>query len=74
MEILSNKSRRLKHNAKLKEQHKKALRRSKQKDTRFYAKNVYGSINRLLSRMSNEYSEEEIKRLKGILENKAPAL
>lgn len=46
------------------------FRRQKKKDTRFYAKNVYGSINRLLGRMSSEYSDQEIARLKGILENR----
>jgi hypothetical protein len=46
------------------------IRRRKKKDTRFYAKNVYGSINRLLGRMSSEYTEQEIARLKGILQNK----
>lgn len=46
------------------------IRRRKKKDTRFYAKNVYGSINSLLGRMSSEYTEQEIARLKGILQNK----
>ena len=46
------------------------FRRAKKKDTRFYAKNVYGSINRLLGRMSSEYGDQEIARLKGILENR----
>lgn len=46
------------------------LRRAKRKDTRFYARNVYGSINRLLGRMASEYSDAEIARLKGILEYK----
>ena len=46
------------------------FRLAKKKDTRFYAKNVYGSINRLLGRMSSEYSDQEIARLKGILENR----
>ena len=46
------------------------FRRLKKKDTRFYAKNVYGSINRLLGRMSSEYSDQEIARLKGILQNR----
>lgn len=46
------------------------FRRAKKKDTRFYAKNVYGSINRLLGRMSSEYSDQEIARLKGILQNR----
>lgn len=48
----------------------KNLRRASKKDTRFYSKNVYGSINRLLGRVSSEYSDEEIKRLKGILNTK----
>ena len=47
-----------------------SIRRTKKKDTRFYAKNVYGSINRLLGRLSSEYSDTEIERLKGILQNK----
>ena len=47
-----------------------SFRRQKKKDTRFYARNVYGSINRLLGRMSSEYSDQEIARLKGILENR----
>ena len=46
------------------------FRLAKKKDTRFYAKNVYGSINRLLGRMSSEYGDQEIARLKGILENR----
>ena len=52
------------------EQRSTDYRRAKKKDTRFYAKNVYGSINRLLGRMSSEYSDQEIARLKGILENR----
>lgn len=47
-----------------------SFRRAKKKDTRFYAKNVYGSINRLLGRMSSEYGDQEIARLKGILSNR----
>ena len=46
------------------------FRRAQKKDTRFYAKNVYGSINRLLGRMSSEYGDQEIARLKGILQNR----
>lgn len=46
------------------------FRLAKKKDTRFYSKNVYGSINRLLGRMSSEYSDQEIARLKSILENR----
>lgn len=44
------------------------IRRPKKKDTRIYARIVYGTINRLLGRMSSEYSDAEIARLKGILE------
>lgn len=70
VEILSNKSKRLRRKGNAGNINAKKLRRAKQKDTRFYAKNVYGSINRLLGRMSSEYSDAEIARLKGILENK----
>ena len=70
VEILSNKSKRLRKKGKAGNVKAKTLRRAKQKDTRFYAKNVYGSINRLLGRMSSEYSDAEIARLKGILENR----
>jgi len=70
VEILFNKSKRLRKKGKAGNKMAKNLRRAKQKDTRFYAKNVYGSINRLLGRMSSEYSDAEIARLKGILENR----
>jgi len=43
--------------------------RKKKKDTRWYTRNVYGSLNRLLARLASEYSEAEISRLKGIIEN-----
>lgn len=43
-------------------------KRSKKKDTRWYAKTAYGTINRLLSILSSEFSEEEKERLKAILE------
>jgi len=43
-------------------------KRRKHKNTRWYAKTVYGSINRLLSNLSTEFTENEIKRLKGIIE------
>ena len=42
--------------------------RKRKKDTRWYTRNYYGSINRLLSILSSEFSNEEVKRLKGILE------
>lgn len=70
VEIAFFKSRRLRRDAKSAKNDAKNLRRAKQKDTRFYAKNVYGSINRLLGRMSSEYGDAEIARLKGILENR----
>jgi hypothetical protein len=42
----------------------------KGKDTDWYSKNAYGSLNRLISILMNELSKEEITRLKGILENR----
>ena len=69
VEIQFFKSKRLRKEASAKQQ-SSDFRRAKKKDTRFYAKNVYGSINRLLGRMSSEYSDQEIARLKGILENR----
>lgn len=68
IEIALFKSRRLRREANASD--KKKIRRAKHKDTRFYSHNVYGSINRLLGRMSSEYSDAEIARLKGILENR----
>lgn len=70
IEIALFKSKRLRREAKAGKNEIKNLRRAKLKDTRFYTKNVYGSINRLLGRMSSEYSDAEIARLKGILENR----
>ena len=69
IEIEYFKSKRTRREAKVKNDSGQ-LRRAKKKDTRFYAKNVYGSLNRLLGRLGSEYSEAEIKRLKGILENR----
>lgn len=43
-------------------------KRLRKKDTRFYAHNAYGSINRLAGRMLYGLTEEEIKRIKEILE------
>ena len=70
IEIALFKSKRLRREMKAGKNEAKRLRRAKQKDTRFYSKNVYGSINRLLGRMSSEYGDAEIARLKGILENR----
>jgi hypothetical protein len=42
----------------------------KKKDTDWYSRNAYGSLNRLISILMNELSKEEITRLKGILENR----
>lgn len=41
--------------------------RKNKKNTQFYSKNVYGSINRLVSILSNEYTDAEQQRLKNIL-------
>ena len=70
VEIEYFKSRRLRREAKANGNDAKRIRRAKKKDTRFYAKNVYGSLNRLLGRMSSEYTDAEIERLKGILQNR----
>lgn len=43
--------------------------KKKKKDTRWYTRNVYGSLNRLLSRLATNYSQAEIARLKNILEH-----
>ena len=43
-------------------------KRTRKKDTRWYAKTVYGSINHLLSVLSADFSEDEKNRLKQILE------
>ena len=73
IEIALFKSKRLRRETKAGKNEAKRLRRAQHKDTRFYAKNVYGSINRLLGRMSSEYGDAEIARLKGILENRIQA-
>jgi hypothetical protein len=39
----------------------------KKKNTLFYARNVYGSQNRLISMISNDYTEEEKIRIRNIL-------
>lgn len=40
----------------------------RKKNTTWYAKNLYGSINRLLTILASEYDEAEKTRLKGILD------
>ncbi len=40
------------------------------KNTRWYAKNMFGGLNRLISRVMYGLSDREIARLKGILENR----
>lgn len=42
----------------------------KHKDTDWYSKNAYGSLNRLISILMYELSDQEVARLKGILQNK----
>lgn len=39
------------------------------KNVNWYSRNAYGSINRLISMLSYEFSDQEISRLKGILSN-----
>jgi hypothetical protein len=70
IEIQFHKSKRLRRELTSKSD-KRNIRRAKKKDTRFYAKNVYGSLNRLLGRMASEYTDAEIARLKSILETRA---
>lgn len=41
----------------------------RRKNADWYSKNAYGLLNKLISRLSYEYSDEEVKRLKGILEH-----
>lgn len=71
VEIQWYKSKALRKEARELDNKSSELRRAKKKDTRFYSKNVYGSINRLLSRMSSEYSDAEIERLKKMIEYQA---
>ena len=46
----------------------KQLSRKKKKDTRWYARNVYGSLNRLIGILMYEFTEEERARLTNILQ------
>ncbi len=45
-------------------------RRSAKKNTKWYAKNMFGGLNRLISRVMYGLSDREVERLKGILENR----
>lgn len=42
--------------------------KKRKKDTRWYARNLYGSVNRLLGILGSEYTEYERQRLKNILD------
>lgn len=42
----------------------------KPKDTDWYSKNAYGTLNRLISILMYELSDQEVARLKGILQNR----
>lgn len=42
----------------------------KYKDVDWYSKNAYGSLNRLISILMYELSDQEVARLKGILQNR----
>lgn len=44
--------------------------RSRKKNTRWYAMNMYGGLNRLISRIMYGLSDQEIARLKNILQNR----
>ena len=48
----------------------KQNRRAMKKNTQWYAKNMFGGLNRLISRVMYGLSDREIERLKGILENR----
>lgn len=49
-------------------QNGKQLTRKKKKDTRWYSKNVYGSLNRLIGILMYEFTEEERARLTNIMQ------
>ena len=44
-------------------------RKTRRKNTTWYARTVYGSVNRLISRLSYGFSDEEKLRLKSILDH-----
>lgn len=41
---------------------------TRKKDTRWYARTVYGSLNRLIGTIMYEFSDQELERIKGILD------
>ncbi len=47
--------------------------RIRKKNTRWYARNMYGGLNRLVSRIMYGLSDAEVERLKGILEQRNAA-
>lgn len=47
-----------------------SIRSNTNKKNRWYARNMYGGLNRLISRVMYGLSDYEIERLKGILENR----
>lgn len=44
-------------------------KRARRKNTLWYSRTVYGSVNQLLFKLSTEFTEQEKERLKRILEN-----
>jgi hypothetical protein len=46
-----------------------AQKRQKRKNVLFYTRNVFGSQNRLISMLSNEFTEQEQQRIKQMLHN-----
>ena len=46
----------------------KEARKPKRKDTRFYTKNVYGSLNRLIGRISYAASDDIMQRIKDYIQ------
>lgn len=50
---------------------RKNAKTKKKKDTNFYARNAYGSLNRLIGILMYEFSDYERARIKGILEYQA---
>ena len=48
----------------------KESKKKKKKDTRFYSKNVYGSLNRLIGILMYEYDEHTMQRMKTYINNR----
>lgn len=47
-----------------------SMKARKMKDVDWYSRNAYGSINRLIAIVMNELTDDEINRLKGIIQNR----